>query len=457
MKRLYCLIIMVLVSFSFINVVKAEADYSYRADRTNPVIKVNDVDLYVTASLLFNMDGAFSDVRLPVKNITAKFENDSLYVTLKRSEINKVLKENKYDNVYSLLEINADYLDGNSDNLYYFMQLSPDDPYYSYTKCEYDFYYSRYNFIEVYSTSFPLVGLSSEYQKTIGGGYLLYDGVDNNFSDDVKLLKEEIITTDTKIIDISSKVAYVSIIEDEQIDLGENTTIIDSSGRVDEETGEVVLDEVVDIDNFYGEYFENNKLKYSWTMFDENGEPIEIDINTSIRIDESDNEEVILSNFSDEFSNLKDRVKIISFEHEGDLGGTAKISLYVGDKFEAGETLTLYYFNPMTNELENIDRELNSEEILEMHDEYNVIVDKDGYVTIELTHCSEYVLVKEEVKPIEKDDTIVDNAEKFDNGIEKKSNYTPIIVVISMLLIIVVVIIIVILKNRKDKINNKNI
>lgn len=454
MKKILKMFFGIIICFSLIGIVKADADYTYRTTKTNkPVVKVGEVNAYVTVSVLSNMEGAHANLRLPVDNVSAKFENNKLYVTVKRSAINKVMKENNFDNVYSLLEVNMDFIDLNPNKKYYIFKQynSLESNLYSYYTKDEDYLGRMYNILEISSSSLPLVGTNPDYHS-VGGGFMLYEADEYSFERDTKLTKEEIVTTDRLLIDIPADTVYVDIVEDEQIDLGNNNTIIDSSGTVNQETGEVELNNTIDVNNFYGEYFENQKLKYSWTVYDKDGNPIELNVNTSIKLDDSENEEKILANFSTEFSDIKERIKIISFEHEGEIGGTAKVSLYVGDKFEAGSILTLYYYNPEKDELENPDWGSYDEYVDNTHDAYEVLVDNDGYITIELTHCSEYVLTMQDVKPIEKEvtDTSIVPEEK---EVKKENKYlVPVVCgIVGALLVTGIIVTVVVIKKKKNK------
>lgn len=70
----------------------------------------------------------------------------------------------------------------------------------------------------------------------------------------------------------------------------------------------------------------------------------------------------------------------ISFEHSGKLPGKTNVQFYVGDKFEKTEKVFYYYHNQQKNIFEKIG-------------EY--VVDNDGYVNVEMEHCSDYVLTNE--------------------------------------------------------------
>ena len=78
-----------------------------------------------------------------------------------------------------------------------------------------------------------------------------------------------------------------------------------------------------------------------------------------------------------------DKHLILAFSHNGRLPGRAEVKVYVGDTFTDGQKLYLYYYNSRTKAVEPVQKEL-------------VVV--EGYVSFELTHCSDYVLTTKEIK-----------------------------------------------------------
>lgn len=68
----------------------------------------------------------------------------------------------------------------------------------------------------------------------------------------------------------------------------------------------------------------------------------------------------------------------IKFDHHGHLPGKALVKVKVNNEELIGKKLTLYYYNPETNEVEKISD--------------NIFVDRDGYAIIEIDHCSDYFL-----------------------------------------------------------------
>ena len=68
---------------------------------------------------------------------------------------------------------------------------------------------------------------------------------------------------------------------------------------------------------------------------------------------------------------------IISFDYHGALPLETSVKINVQDRFQEGEKLYLYYYNPESDNIEYI--------------AHNVEV-KDGYVEFQIDHCSDYFL-----------------------------------------------------------------
>lgn len=73
----------------------------------------------------------------------------------------------------------------------------------------------------------------------------------------------------------------------------------------------------------------------------------------------------------------------LEFAHEGELPGLAEIELYAGDSFQDGQNLYLYYYNTKKNGVEPIQKSIKVVE---------------GYVTIQIEHCSTYILTTKLVR-----------------------------------------------------------
>lgn len=86
-------------------------------------------------------------------------------------------------------------------------------------------------------------------------------------------------------------------------------------------------------------------------------------------------------------NNDHDHSFIINFDHEGILPAQASIRIYVGDLegIKPGDRIFLYHYNEYGNTLET----------LPYSSKYRV--DSEGYITIKILHCSDYVICKKPV------------------------------------------------------------
>ncbi|HWT76287.1 MAG TPA: Ig-like domain-containing protein, partial [Mobilitalea sp.] len=112
---------------------------------------------------------------------------------------------------------------------------------------------------------------------------------------------------------------------------------------------------------------------------------------------------------------------VLNFKHEGLLPAPAQVRVYVGDiigeesgsGIDVNKKVYLYYYNAATGKLES----------LPYSSGYRV--DKDGYITIDLVHCSDYVILpkaagKSILTPIKDQITItVDRKTLSTKGIKK--------------------------------------
>ena len=75
---------------------------------------------------------------------------------------------------------------------------------------------------------------------------------------------------------------------------------------------------------------------------------------------------------------------VISFGHNGILPAGSNIRIYVGEQkgIKPGGKIFLYYFNHKTGKLESLPYS-------------TYIMDKDGYISVDILHCSDYVLLPE--------------------------------------------------------------
>lgn len=120
---------------------------------------------------------------------------------------------------------------------------------------------------------------------------------------------------------------------------------------------------------------EDDKVKYSWTFHgtyikDKNFYNIPLEINTSTNAPEN-----IKGDLERKINN---DVMYLNFKNEGEIPCDVDISVYVGDKYNSGDKVLLYYYNEESKELE-----LKSKKL---------VVNDNGMITFEIDHCSTYVV-----------------------------------------------------------------
>ena len=124
----------------------------------------------------------------------------------------------------------------------------------------------------------------------------------------------------------------------------------------------------------------------------------------------------------------------ISFNYSGELPGKASIKIYVGADYKGQE---LYYSQVDGDVFKFIQ---------------SSIVDKNGYITVNQEHCSDYVITREKIDLSERENSM------NDNGI--KSNDSPFgwifiaVVVVVVVVVVLAVSIILVLISNKRKLNN---
>lgn len=140
---------------------------------------------------------------------------------------------------------------------------------------------------------------------------------------------------------------------------------------------------------------ETGKVMYSWNF---DGETLNksnkkvTDVNTAISfenvIDNSKVNELLQKYIS---STARKQGVVLDFKHSGILPGTASVRVYVGDNkgMEAGKTVYLYYYNDKAT----TGSKLKNKARLEEGSKVAYTVDKDGYITVDIKHCSSYVLL----------------------------------------------------------------
>lgn len=118
-------------------------------------------------------------------------------------------------------------------------------------------------------------------------------------------------------------------------------------------------------------------LTYTWQFKKDEeynksvAENIELNVNLRLSID-ADTEDTRMIN-----DLVNQKKLIISFDHVGKLPSKATVRINVSDRFNDGDKLYLYYYNPTNKKIEFI------------KDNIKVI---DGYIEFEIDHCSDYLL-----------------------------------------------------------------
>ncbi|MGL4589863.1 MAG: immunoglobulin-like domain-containing protein [Mycoplasmatales bacterium] len=120
--------------------------------------------------------------------------------------------------------------------------------------------------------------------------------------------------------------------------------------------------------------------------------------------------------------------KILHFDYHGQLPGKASVKMKVDNPANLmNKDLTLYYYNANTNKPEKIQN--------------SVFIDEDGFVTIEITHCSDYFLSV--------DKTLADVKNPTDDKVDGPNVENTGTILINKNIIVVVLFLIALLLGRK--------
>ena len=156
-------------------------------------------------------------------------------------------------------------------------------------------------------------------------------------------------------------------------------------------------------------FSEKGKFLYSWSFdkksYNNNGFEFDMGIKNKSLFETKINK----------LTNKKTPKEFVSFNYHGDLPSSATIKL-PAHKFKDGDRLNLYYCNNETGKIENI--------------KSNIMV-SGGYVTFDISHCSDYFLTM----------SVVKNAEGANNNG---------VIIIGMLVVIVGLVGYTIFKNRNN-------
>ena len=110
----------------------------------------------------------------------------------------------------------------------------------------------------------------------------------------------------------------------------------------------------------------NEATYYSWA-FDKDKVGNEINLDFDITFEDDDEIKEIIDK--------KIIAKFMAFKHHGTLPSSAKVTVYVGDKFKDKESLYLYYYNEEKREIEYVSKDIKVSR---------------GYIEFEIEHCSKY-------------------------------------------------------------------
>ena len=134
------------------------------------------------------------------------------------------------------------------------------------------------------------------------------------------------------------------------------------------ETNDYYLYDVVD---------NERNLTYSWKFLKEENKNVSVEENMYINNDLR----LSIDASTKDTKRINEKVKndklIITFDYHGMLPLEAKVKIDVSDKFNDGEKLYLYYYNPDSDEVEYMD---------------NAVFVKNGSVEFQIKHCSDYFL-----------------------------------------------------------------
>nr|WP_274380784.1 CehA/McbA family metallohydrolase [Anaerosporobacter faecicola] len=138
---------------------------------------------------------------------------------------------------------------------------------------------------------------------------------------------------------------------------------------------------------------EKGTEQYSWLFSGENLKKSNkkvTDVNTAINITTVDQVEKIDDLLAESMTKEeRETGLVLDFQHSGILPTQASVRIYVGDTMKPGEKVYLYYYN----EKATTGTKRKNQARLEATSKVAYKVDKDGYTTVTIKHCSSYVLL----------------------------------------------------------------
>jgi arabinan endo-1,5-alpha-L-arabinosidase len=221
--------------------------------------------------------------------------------------------------------------------------------------------------------------------------------VEESSTDDV--IDISIPTTTDKILDLLSKSdnKEVNIMVTIPNNIQSNKNIQISNIQLDAKLLELAKNNGKDISIQIND--ENGKLKYSWSFTSANLVNSHKDItnvNLSLEVNAMNENEMLefMNSDSDNNKKISSDGLIFNFKHHGILPSQAYVKIYVGDimegdklkGFKFNKKVYIYYYNETTGKLETLPYSSNYK------------IDKEGYISIKLLHCSDYVVLPKKAK-----------------------------------------------------------
>lgn len=209
-----------------------------------------------------------------------------------------------------------------------------------------------------------------------------------------EVINISIPTTTDKILDLLSKSdkKQVDIMVTIPNDIQSNKNIQITNIQLDAKLLEIAKSNGKDISIQVND--ENGNLRYSWSFTSANlvnSIKAITDVNLSLEVSTLKENDILGFATSDTNSN-KEKPRdglILNFKHHGILPSQAYVKVYVGDIMESDKSngfrlnnkVYIYYYNETTGKLETLPYSSNYK------------IDKEGYISIKLLHCSDYVVL----------------------------------------------------------------
>lgn len=136
----------------------------------------------------------------------------------------------------------------------------------------------------------------------------------------------------------------------------------------------------------------NEKVLYSWTFNNEelvNSDKEISDVNLSLKIDKAPEDAPYVEERKEDSEEKEPVTLVVDFAHEGVLPVQASVRIYVGhmEGVTPGTKLYLYHYNEGIKKFETFPYG------------YQATVDEDGYITINVLQCSDYIIKTKEADP----------------------------------------------------------